>query len=190
MIGMRVFVLLSLGLNALAATVSLKWNVEYVSADPDKSGHSRRVIGVNGKWPPPRIDVNLGDQVRVEVTNKLNDWNTTLHWHGIRQKGSNNYDGPEYVTQCPIPSNDVMVYNFPVRSSHSGHLGAQRRIADGARRSINRARTGTTPTWPDSIQMASVGLLSFMILSLPTRANMTKRLCLRFRIGTTTKCAT
>ena len=112
---MRVFVLLSLGLNALAATVSLKWDVGYVSADPDKSGHSRRVIGINGKWPPPQINVNLGDQVRVELTNKLNDWNTTLHWHGIRQKGSGNYDGPEYVTQCPIPPNDVMVYNFPVR---------------------------------------------------------------------------
>ena len=111
---MKCLLLLSFGLHALAATVSLNWDVGWVTADPDKSGHSRRVIGVNGKWPPPQIDVNVGDRLQVKINNKLGDWNTTIHWHGIRQRGTNNFDGPEYVTQCPISPGHSMTYDFPV----------------------------------------------------------------------------
>lgn len=111
---MKSLLLLSYALNGLAALVHLEWDVGWVTADPDRSGHPRRVIGVNGVWPPPQIDVNRGDRLQVKINNKLGDWNTTMHWHGIRQRGTNNYDGPEYVTQCPIPPGHSMVYDFPV----------------------------------------------------------------------------
>lgn len=36
----------------------------------------------------------------VHVTNKISDLGTTVHWHGIRQFGTNDMDGVNGVTQC------------------------------------------------------------------------------------------
>ncbi len=38
--------------------------------------------GINGKFWGPTLFVNKGDEVHMNVTNKLND-STTLHWHGM-----------------------------------------------------------------------------------------------------------
>ncbi|KAJ2645378.1 hypothetical protein IWW40_005996, partial [Coemansia sp. RSA 1250] len=40
--------------------VELHWDIGYLQANPDGLDQ-RRVIGVNGKWPPPVIEVNEGD---------------------------------------------------------------------------------------------------------------------------------
>ncbi|KAI9816737.1 MAG: hypothetical protein M1826_001735 [Phylliscum demangeonii] len=132
---MKSLIVLSLALNALAATVHLDWSIGWVTADPDKTGHTRRVIGVNGKWPPPQIDVNVGDLLEVAVHNNLGDWNTTLHWHGIYQQGTNNYDGPEYVTQCPIPPKSSMLYKFPINQvgTYWWHSHVSGQYPDGLR---------------------------------------------------------
>lgn len=41
-----------------------------------------------------------GDEVVVHVTNLIPNLGTTVHWHGIRQFQSNQYDGVNGVTQC------------------------------------------------------------------------------------------
>lgn len=51
--------------------------------------------------PGPSIDVCEGDKIVVDVINKM-DSELTIHWHGVFQKGSQYYDGPPFVTQCPI----------------------------------------------------------------------------------------
>jgi blue copper oxidase len=38
--------------------------------------------GINGKFWGPTIFVNKGDEIHMNVTNKLND-STTIHWHGM-----------------------------------------------------------------------------------------------------------
>jgi bilirubin oxidase len=38
--------------------------------------------GINGKFWGPTLFVNKGDEVHMNVTNKLND-STTIHWHGM-----------------------------------------------------------------------------------------------------------
>ncbi|KAK8066469.1 hypothetical protein PG997_013216 [Apiospora hydei] len=66
----------------------------------------------NGTYPGPVIEACWGDQLVIHVTNKLADNGTTIHWHGIRQLGTNLMDGVNGVTQCPIAPNDTFTYNF------------------------------------------------------------------------------
>lgn len=99
---------------ALAATVTYDWDISWVSAAPD--GFERPVIGINGQWPCPTIDVNVGDTVVVNVQNNLGNQSTSLHWHGIHQRGTGYMDGSTGATQCPIAPGDSMTYQFLVRS--------------------------------------------------------------------------
>ncbi|KAK7966615.1 uncharacterized protein PG986_000892 [Apiospora aurea] len=66
----------------------------------------------NGTYPGPVIEACWGDQLVIHVTNKLADNGTTIHWHGIRQLGTNEMDGVNGITQCPIAPNDTFTYTF------------------------------------------------------------------------------
>jgi hypothetical protein len=48
----------------------------------------------------------------IHVTNNLEHNGTSIHWHGIRQLGSLEYDGVPGVTQCPIAPGDSLTYKF------------------------------------------------------------------------------
>ncbi|KAK9727220.1 hypothetical protein RND81_05G266400 [Saponaria officinalis] len=74
---------------------------------------TKSIITINGKFPGPRISAREGDQVLVKVVNHVQN-NITIHWHGIRQIGSQWADGPSYITQCPIQFNQSYVYNFTI----------------------------------------------------------------------------
>lgn len=93
-------------------TKTFHFNVTYVTASPD--GYNRTVVGINNAWPCPEINVNRGDRVLIYVNNQLPDQNTSLHVHGMFQHGTTQFDGPEFVTQCPIPPGESMLYNFTV----------------------------------------------------------------------------
>ncbi|KAL1966153.1 hypothetical protein VTN77DRAFT_4705 [Rasamsonia byssochlamydoides] len=53
-----------------------------------------------------------GPLIVIHVTNKLPDNGTTIHWHGIRQLYTNDADGVNAVTQCPIAQNQTYTYRF------------------------------------------------------------------------------
>ncbi|KAL2443877.1 Iron transport multicopper oxidase fetC [Exophiala dermatitidis] len=76
----------------------------------------RKVIGVNGSWPLPVIDVDKGDRLVVNVLNSL-DRDSSIHFHGMFQNGTNYMDGPSMVTQCPIPPGSSFTYNFTVNQN-------------------------------------------------------------------------
>ncbi|CAO2039455.1 unnamed protein product [Urochloa humidicola] len=61
----------------------------------------KSVLAVNGQFPGPTIQARRGDVVVVNVHN-MGHKNITLHWHGVDQPRNPWYDGPEYITQCPI----------------------------------------------------------------------------------------
>lgn len=88
-------------LTVTAVTVAYNWSVDWVTVSPD--GFTRPAIGINGQFPCPTISVNIGDRVVVNLKNNLGNETTSLHWHGIFQKGSIQMDGPGMVSQCPIP---------------------------------------------------------------------------------------
>lgn len=102
-------------LASLTAAETHTWYFEttWVNANPD-GVLERPVIGFNNSWPLPDLTVKTGDQVLLYLTNGFDDRNTTLHFHGLFQNGTNQMDGPEMVTQCPIGPGDTYLYNFTV----------------------------------------------------------------------------
>lgn len=95
-----------------AKDVYLQWDVTWVHAAPD--GYGRPVIGINDKWPCPQVDVNVGDQLIVDVTNNLGNQSTGIHWHGLHQYGAGTMDGASSVSQCPVPPGSTIRYNLTV----------------------------------------------------------------------------
>ena len=86
----------------------------------------------NGTVPGPEIHVNVGDKVRLVVTNELNE-STSVHFHGIRVP--NKYDGVDPYTQKPIMPGETFTYEFttlePAVGIYHSHHDAQVQIPDG-----------------------------------------------------------
>ncbi|KAI1320225.1 hypothetical protein EDD11_001830 [Mortierella claussenii] len=97
---------------AQASVVTYNWNITYVNANPDGL-FERRVIGINGQFPPPAINVSLNDTLVINVINQI-DEPASLHAHGLFQTGNNQMDGPSMVTQCPIPPGANFTYTIPI----------------------------------------------------------------------------
>ncbi|KAK5124046.1 hypothetical protein LTR85_002243 [Meristemomyces frigidus] len=88
---------------------------------------------INGSYPGPELEVCWGDQLVVHVTNKIPNLGTTIHWHGIRQFGTNDMDGVNGVTQCPIAAGREYTYNMSVEQyGHTWyHSHYQTQYSDG-----------------------------------------------------------
>lgn len=52
------------------ATVHYDWNVGWVKANPDGMAE-RSVIGINGQWPLPLLNITKGDRVIVNLHNQV-----------------------------------------------------------------------------------------------------------------------
>lgn len=114
--------------SVLAKTVRYDFNVSWVDANPD--GHtSRKVVGINGKFPLPTIECELGDQVLVYMTNSLGNYNASIHFHGLFQNGTTAMDGPPGLTQCPVPNGFTFLYNFTAQQTgtywYHSHVDSQ-----------------------------------------------------------------
>lgn len=75
-------------------------------------GYQRPCMTFNGTVPGPLIEANWGDNLIIHVTNNLRSNGTSVHWHGLRQLGSVEYDGVPGVTQCAIAPGDTLTYKF------------------------------------------------------------------------------
>jgi FtsP/CotA-like multicopper oxidase with cupredoxin domain len=85
-------------------------SVDSIILAPD--GVERQVLAFNGTVPGPTIIADWGDDIVIHVTNNLSVNGTSIHWHGIRQLNSVEYDGVPGVTQCPIAPGDSLTYKF------------------------------------------------------------------------------
>ncbi|KZT62420.1 multicopper oxidase [Calocera cornea HHB12733] len=101
----------SLAAVAQAAIVDVYWNITYTTANPDGQ-QERQVIGVNGTWPLPLVQITQGDTLRIHATNGLPDVGTGLHTHGMYFNTTSYYDGATWVTQCPIPPGQSITYEI------------------------------------------------------------------------------
>lgn len=99
-----------------AATRKFEFDIGWTRANPD-GAFERPVIGINGQWPIPTIDVDIGDRVIIDVKNSLGNQSTSLHFHGLYMKGTTHMDGPSGVVQCPIMPGGTFTYNFTVRTT-------------------------------------------------------------------------
>ncbi|KUL82397.1 hypothetical protein ZTR_10323 [Talaromyces verruculosus] len=83
-------------------------------------GYQRQMLLINGQYPGPLIEANWGDWIEVTVSNSLQDLDegTSIHWHGLRQYGTQYADGVPGLTQCPIAPGSNFTYRF--RADHVG----------------------------------------------------------------------
>ncbi|RYO91084.1 hypothetical protein DL766_003352 [Monosporascus sp. MC13-8B] len=90
------------------------FSVEGAGGRGPARGPRKPMILVNGQSPGPLIEANTGDTVRVHVNNLMANWSTTIHGHGIDQKGTTWMDGVMGVSQCGIHPGRSFTYEFRV----------------------------------------------------------------------------
>lgn len=88
-----------------------------------RTGHS---VTVNGTLPAPLIRLKEGQNVRLSVTNTL-DEDTSIHWHGLLVPFQ--FDGVPGISFPGIRAGETFTYEFPVRQSgtywYHSHSGMQ-----------------------------------------------------------------
>jgi len=86
----------------------------------------------NGMVPGPRIDLDVGDKVQVEITNEL-PIGTDIHWHGIDVP--NDQDGVSPITQDLVASGQTYTYDFtvtePAIGMYHAHAHAHEAVPNG-----------------------------------------------------------
>ncbi len=87
-------------------------------------GRSGHAFAVNGTVPGPLIRLREGQDVRLHVTNNLNE-DSSIHWHGLLLPFQ--FDGVPGVSFPGIKPGETFAYEFPIRQtgtywwhSHSG----------------------------------------------------------------------
>lgn len=75
------------------------------------NGVMRPIMVINRMLPGPSIQVCLGDEIQVRLHNHLHmSEGTSIHWHGITQRGTPFMDGVSQITQCPINAHSYFEY--------------------------------------------------------------------------------
>ncbi|KAK3299649.1 putative extracellular dihydrogeodin oxidase/laccase [Chaetomium fimeti] len=80
----------------------------------NQDGYNRPCMTFNGTIPGPLITANWGDDLVIHVTNNLESNGTAIHWHGLRQLNTVQYDGVPGVTQCAIAPGETLTYRYKV----------------------------------------------------------------------------
>ena len=100
----------------------------------------------NGTYPGPLIEACWGDEIIVHVTNNGHfgeraprgmTWErppqsnldlsrtgngTTIHWHGLFQRNTNQMDGVNGVTQCPIAPGGSLLTRIDLLAEYTNRI--------------------------------------------------------------------
>ncbi len=92
-------------------------------------GRQQHAIGINGTVPGPLIRLKQGQNVRLAVTNTL-DEETSIHWHGLLVPFQ--MDGVPGISFPGIPARTTFTYEFPVIQAgtywYHSHSGLQEQM--------------------------------------------------------------
>ena len=77
-------------------------------------GRTVTMLGFNGQYPGPLIQVDEGSTIVVRFINRT-DFPTAVHWHGVRL--DNRFDGVPHVTQDPVPPGGSFEYRVHFRDA-------------------------------------------------------------------------
>jgi CopA family copper-resistance protein len=92
-------------------------------------GKMRHAVAVNGGVPGPLLRLKQGQNVRLSVTNAL-DEDTSIHWHGLLLPFQ--FDGVPGVSFPGIRPGETFVYRFPVVQAgtywYHSHSGLQEQM--------------------------------------------------------------
>ena len=102
----------------------IEWETEPGSVFP--------AYGYNGIIPGPELRVTEGDQVRINVTNEMNE-STGVHWHGVIVPYE--MDGIPFLTQPAIEPGSTFTYEFtavnPGSHMYHSHHNAAEQVVRG-----------------------------------------------------------
>ncbi|KAH8844560.1 hypothetical protein MCOR27_007263 [Pyricularia oryzae] len=107
-----------------------EYTITWEKGSPD--GFEREMAFINGRFPGPVVEANQGDNIEIVVTNQM-PFNTTIHWHGIEQKGTPWSDGVPGLTQRYIMPGKNFTYKWKAEQygSYWYHAHARGQIDDG-----------------------------------------------------------
>jgi FtsP/CotA-like multicopper oxidase with cupredoxin domain len=92
-------------------------------------GRTGHAVTINGTIPAPLIRLREGQNVRIAVTNTL-DEDTSIHWHGVLLPFQ--MDGVPGVSFPGIRPGETFVYEFPIRHAgtfwYHSHSGLQEQL--------------------------------------------------------------
>ncbi|KIV81089.1 hypothetical protein PV11_08539 [Exophiala sideris] len=91
---------------------TVKYTLEITNTTLAPDGVPRTVYAINGQYPGPTIVANWGDTLQITVKNSLTTNGTSMHWHGVRQWHSNEMDGTNGITECPLAPGHSRTYTF------------------------------------------------------------------------------
>nr|XP_034323515.1 laccase-24 [Crassostrea gigas] len=91
---------------------------------------SRLVITINERFPGPTIEAHEDQTMIIHVRNLMHTDSTTIHWHGMHQKGTPEFDGVAFISQPPILPGGTFTYRFKAQphgtNFYHAHIGDQR----------------------------------------------------------------
>ena len=132
---MATLVAMVASLAAAAPAAAATYDIVIDEVTVDHSGTPKQAIAYNGETPGPTLRFREGEEVTINVTNRL-DEPTSIHWHGLILP--TDQDGVPGISFPGIAAGETFTYRFPVVQSgtywfHS-HSGMQEQ--DGAYGSI------------------------------------------------------
>jgi FtsP/CotA-like multicopper oxidase with cupredoxin domain len=135
--------------------------IEYGEGAPD--GISRQMILVNGQFPAPMLEMNQGEEIEINVHNKL-PVNTTIHFHGIEMLNTPWSDGVPGLTQRQIPSGADFTYKWTAtqHGAYWYHAHERGQIDDGFLGPLTIHPTEDTPRPFDRISSNPKSIAAMM----------------------------
>jgi multicopper oxidase len=99
---------------------------------PDGKPKEGGIWAINGLFPGPTIRAKEGEEISVTLCNNLPQ-PTTIHWHGIHQRGTWFMDGVERISQAAIKPGDCYTYTFRAypAGTHWYHSHTGEQYSDG-----------------------------------------------------------
>ncbi|KAJ5099639.1 Multicopper oxidase type 2 [Penicillium argentinense] len=124
--------LASSGLIPLAWAKQVHFDLDLTWQKGAPDGNVRDMVFMNEQFPGPELRLSEGDDVEVVVHNHL-PFNTSIHFHGIEQRGTPWSDGVPGLTQKPIQPGHSWTYRWTATQygTYWYHAHAQSEIMDG-----------------------------------------------------------
>ncbi|WP_339913376.1 copper resistance system multicopper oxidase [uncultured Brevundimonas sp.] len=124
-------------------------------------GRTAQALTINGTLPAPLLRLREGQNVRLAVTNTL-DEDTSIHWHGLLLPFQ--MDGVPGISFPGIKPRETFVYEFPIKQSgtfwYHSHSGLQEALGHYGPIVIDPA--GTDPVGYDREHVLVLSDWSFM----------------------------
>jgi multicopper oxidase len=99
---------------------------------PDGKAKTGGIWAINGMFPGPTIRAKEGEEISVTLCNNLPQ-PTSIHWHGMHQRGTWFMDGVEKISQAAIKPGECYTYTFRAypAGTHWYHSHTGEQYGDG-----------------------------------------------------------